>query len=469
MKEKYSEENKNEIKNEEMNKPAENKMGIMPIDKLLISVSLPMIISMIVQALYNIVDSVFVSKISENALTAVSLAFPMQILTIAVGAGTGVGINALLSRRLGEKKFDDVNKAATNGIFLIFLSYIAFALIGIFLTRSFFAVQTDNAEIIDYGTQYLRICLIMGFGIFGQMKFERLLQSTGKSIFSMITQGTGAIINLILDPIMIFGYFGFPKMGVAGAALATVTGQIIAMILGIIFNIKYNKEINFSFKGFRPDGKIIKMIYSVGIPAMIMQAIGSVMTYSMNKILLMFSPTAVAVFGVYFKLQSFIFMPVFGLNNGVIPIVAYNYGIRNKKRIMDTIKLSMIVAVLIMICGVIVFETIPDKLLLIFDASDDMVNMGTVALRIIGTHFVLAGFSIIIMSVFQAFGEGMVSLIVSISRQLVVLIPVAYIFAKFFGLDYVWLSFPIAEIVALTLCLIFFKRLYNKKIKNLSD
>ena len=233
MKEKYSEENKNEIKNEEMNKPAENKMGIMPIDKLLISVSLPMIISMIVQALYNIVDSVFVSKISENALTAVSLAFPMQILTIAVGAGTGVGINALLSRRLGEKKFDDVNKAATNGIFLIFLSYIVFALIGIFLTRSFFAVQTDNAEIIDYGTQYLRICLIMGFGIFGQMTFERLLQSTGKSIFSMITQGTGAIINLILDPIMIFGYFGFPKMGVAGAALATVTGQIIAMILGI--------------------------------------------------------------------------------------------------------------------------------------------------------------------------------------------------------------------------------------------
>ncbi|MBR1737227.1 MAG: polysaccharide biosynthesis C-terminal domain-containing protein, partial [Firmicutes bacterium] len=322
---------------------------------------------------------------------------------------------------------------------------------------------------VDYGTQYLRICLIMGFGIFGQMTFERLLQSTGKSIYSMITQGTGAIINLILDPIMIFGYFGFPKMGVAGAALATVTGQIIAMILGIIFNIKYNKEINFSFKGFRPDGKIIKRIYSVGIPAMIMQAIGSVMTYSMNKILLMFSPTAVAVFGVYFKLQSFIFMPVFGLNNGVIPIVAYNYGIRNKKRIMDTIKLSMIVAVAIMIFGVIVFETIPDKLLLIFDASEDMIKMGTVALRIIGLHFVLAGFSIIIMSVFQAFGEGMISLVVSVSRQLVVLIPVAYIFAKLFGLDYVWFSFPIAEIVALTLCIVFFRRLYNKKIKNLND
>ncbi|MBE6071491.1 MAG: MATE family efflux transporter [Clostridium butyricum] len=452
---------------EKMLDKRENKMGTMPVGKLLMSMSLPMIISMIVQAMYNVVDSIFVAQMGENALTAVSLAFPIQNLMIAVGVGTGVGINALLSRSLGEKNFDKANKAATNGIFVIILSCIAFALFGIFFTRNFFYNQSGNTEIVNYGVQYLEICCVFSIGLFIQITFERLLQATGRTIYTMITQGIGAIINIILDPILIFGLFGMPKLGVAGAALATVIGQTVAGLIAIYFNIKKNHDINLSFKSFKPDVHIIRVIYEVGLPSIIMQSIGSIMTYGMNKILMMFSATAVSVFGVYFKLQSFIFMPVFGLNNGFIPIVAYNYGAHNKKRIMDVTKIAIITAVGIMICGVLIFQTVPRQLLAMFNASEEMISIGVVALRSISLSFVFAGFCIIVGSVFQALGNGVYSLIVSFARQIILILPVAYILSKTIGLYGVWLAFPISEIGSLTLSIFFYKRIYNKKIKNL--
>lgn len=427
-----------------------------------------MMLSMLVQALYNIVDSMFVAKLSEDALTAVSLAFPIQTLMIAVAAGTGVGINALLSRNLGEKNFEGANTAARNGLFLGIISCVVFAVLGGFGSHFFFALQTDNPVILNYGTQYLTIITILSFGIFMQITFERLLQSTGKTIYNMITQGTGAIINIILDPILIFGLFGFPRLEVAGAAIATVIGQIIAVAMSFYFNLKKNREININMRGFRPHAKTIIVIYEVGIPSIIMQAIGSVMTFGMNKILLMFSSTAAAVFGVYFKLQSFIFMPVFGLNNGMIPIIAYNYGAKNKKRIMETAKLSIFIAVSIMLIGLLVFQTSSGFLLKnLFDASDKMLSIGVPALRIISLSFLFAGYCIIVGSVFQALGNGMYSLIVSAARQLVVILPVAYIFATAFGLHMVWWSIPIAEIVSLTLSTILLKRIYRLKVKPL--
>ena len=445
----------------------ENKMGTMAIGPLLCSMAIPMMISMLVQALYNVVDSVFVAKISEGALTAVSMSFPIQTLMIAVMAGTGVGINALLSRNLGEKKFKEVNLCANNGIFLLIVSYIIFALFGLFGCKIFFASQTTDTQIIEYGRQYLSICTVLGLGMFMQMTFERLLQSTGKTIYTMITQGTGAIVNIILDPILIFGLFGFPKLGIQGAALATVIGQWVAMALAIYFNLKKNKEIKISFKGFRPDIKVIKDIYKIGIPSIVMLAISSVMTYGMNLILGMFSTTAVAVLGIYFKLQSFIFMPVIGLNNGMVPIVAYNYGAQNKERIIKTIKYSVISAMIIMSLGVVIFQLFTKELLMIFNATEDLMAIGIPALKIISLSFVFAGFCIIITSSFQALGYGVLSLITSAVRQLVVILPVAYIFAKTFGLNAVWLSYPIAEIVAVILSVIFFKRVYNTKIKPL--
>lgn len=329
----------------------ENKMGVMSINKLLITMSLPMIISMLVQALYNVVDSMFVSHISENALSAVSLAFPLQSFMIAVCTGTGVGINAVLSKSLGEKNYDEANSAANNGIFLAVLSYLLFLIIGLFFTRFFYQCQTDITEIIEGGYSYLVVCTTCSFGLFGQIVFERLMQSTGKTFYTMITQGLGAIINIILDPILIFGLFGFPKLGIAGAAIATVIGQIIAMLLAIYYNVSKNDEIKIKIKGFKPNFKTIKKIYSVGIPSIIMGSIGSVMTFGMNKILMVFTSTATAVFGVYFKLQSFVFMPVFGINNGMVPIVSYNFGARNKERMIDTMKISIIYAVCIMIIG----------------------------------------------------------------------------------------------------------------------
>ena len=447
----------------------ENKMGVMPVPKLLITMSLPMIASMLVQALYNIVDSMFVAQLNENALTAVSLAFPIQNLMIAVAAGTGVGINALLSKSLGEKQFDTANTIARNGILLGVLSSLAFAIAGIFGSRLFFEIQTEDAQIIEYGTQYMSVITIASIGIFLQITFERLMQSTGKTIFNMITQGLGAIINIILDPILIFGWFGLPAMGVTGAAVATVIGQIIAAMLGIFFNWKYNKEINVSFKGFRPCGKTIGNIYKIGVPSIIMQSIGSLTTFGMNNILLMFSSTAATVFGVYFKLQSFIFMPVFGLTNGMIPIIAYNYGARNKKRIYQTFKLSVVMAVSIMAVGVVIFQTVPRTLLGLFEASDNMLAIGVPALRAISLSFVFAGFCIICSATFQALGNGVYSMLMSFARQIIVILPVAFIFAKLIGLDAVWYSYPIAEIVAVVMSIFMLKRIIDKKVKHIEE
>lgn len=454
----------------EQNTRKENKMGVMPIPKLLITMSLPMMISMLVQALYNIVDSMFVAKLCEEALTAVSLAFPIQTLMISVASGTGVGINALLSRNLGEKDFEGANNAARNGIFLTIISCIVFALFGIFGSHFFFAAQTDNETIVRYGTQYVSIICIMSVGIFMQITLERLLQSTGKTFYNMITQGLGAIINIILDPIMIFGLFGFPRLEVAGAALATITGQVIAVIISFYFNIRKNKEININMLHFRPHKSTISDIYKVGVPSIIMQSIGSVTTFGMNKILLMFTPTAATVYGVYFKLQSFIFMPVFGLNNGMIPIIAYNYGAQNKKRIIQTVKLSIAIAVGIMLVGLVLFQTCPEWMLrTLFDASDYMLEIGVPALKIISLSFLFAGFCIICGSVFQALGNGVYSLLVSAARQLFVILPVAYAFAVLFGLHMVWWSIAIAEIVSLTMSTILLIKIYKQKVKPLPN
>ena len=442
----------------------ENKVGVMPIPKLLFSMSVPMIISMLVQALYNIVDSIFVAQINENALTAVSLAFPVQNLMIAVASGTGVGVNALLSRSLGEKNYEQANKAANNSILLTLCSYLVFAIVGIFGSRLFFATQTSDPQIQEYGFQYMSIVCIFSFGVFVQVNMERLLQSTGLTIYTMITQGVGAIINIIFDPILIFGFFGFPKMGVAGAAAATVFGQIVAMCIGLYFNFRKNPEIKLSIKRMRFDWPTVKHIYIVGIPSILMMSIGSVMTYGMNKILLMFSSTAAAVFGVYFKLQSFFFMPVFGLNNGMVPIIAFNYGARNKKRILHVIRLSCITAFGFMLCGLLAFQLIPDVLLGFFNASEDMLAIGCPALRIISLSYIFAAFCIVLSSVFQALGNGVYSLITSFCRQLCVLLPTAYLLAKLFGLQAVWYSYPIAEIVSIVITLILFRRISRKKI-----
>lgn len=450
-------------------KIAENKMGVMPIPKLLVSMSLPMMISMLVQALYNVVDSIFVVRISENALTAVSLAFPIQNLMIAVASGTAVGINALLSRSLGEKNFKEADRAAENGLFLALLSYIAFAIFGVFGSRWYFESQTDVAEIVEYGVEYMSIVLIVSIGLFFAITQERLLQATGNSFYSMISQISGALTNIIMDPILIFGLLGMPKLGVAGAAIATVMGQLVSMVVSFCLNIWKNKEIHLSLRGFRPNWQIISTIYKVGVPSAIMMAIGSVLTYYYNKILLMFSSTAVSVYGIYFKLNSFIFMPVFGLNSGMIPIIAYNYGARNKKRILDTTKLSVVVATAIMIIGIIIFQTIPDKLLQLFDASENMLGIGVTAFRIISISFIFAGYNIIIGSVFQAFGNGVYSLIISVVRQIVVILPVAYFLAVNFGLNEIWWSYPLSEIVAVILSTVFFARLYRQKIRHIEN
>lgn len=447
----------------------ENKMGVMPVNKLLMNMSLPMMISMLVQALYNVVDSIFVSRIDENALTAVSMAFPIQSLMIALGAGTGVGVNALLSRSLGEKDYDRVNKAAGNGIFLAGINYLVFLLVGILVTTPFYLSQTKDAQILSYGQQYLTIICCCSFGMYGQFIFERLLQSTGRTFYTMITQSIGAIINIILDPIFIFGYFGIPKMGVAGAAIATVIGQIVAGTIALVINIKKNDEIQLRLKGFRPDGKTIARIYEVGIPSIIMQAIGSVMTYGMNRILIAFSSTAVAVFGVYFKLQSFIFMPVFGLNNGMVPIIAYNYGAGKKDRLIKTLKLSIIYAVGLMLLGVIIFQLFPAPLFALFDASETMLAIGIPALRIISLSFIFAGFCIVCGSLFQALGNGVYSMVVSIARQLLVLLPVAYLLSLSGKVEAVWWAFPIAEIVSLSLTVFFMFRINRKVISRIGE
>lgn len=449
----------------------ENKMGTMSEGRLLINMSLPMMISMLVQAMYNIVDSIFVSRLSENALTAVSLAFPLQTLLIAVSAGTGVGVNSLLSKSLGEKNYDRANKTAMNGIFLYLISYLVSAAAGLLVVRPFYASQIKDApvEIMEMGIQYLTIVMVASIGSYMQIIFERLLQATGRTVFSMITQIIGAVINIILDPILIFGLFGMPKLGVAGAAIATVIGQIVAGVVAMMYNIKKNTDIHLSLKGFRPDGKIIATIYRVGLPSIIMQSIGSVMTYGMNLILVGLSATAAAVFGIYFKLQSFFFIPVFGLNNGLIPILAYNYGAKKKKRVLRTFKLALVVAFCLMLFGFIVFQTIPGTLLRLFDASENMLSIGIPALRIIGVHFMIAWFCMVASASLQALGKGMYSLYVSVARQLVVLLPAAYILAKIGGLDLIWWAFPIAELMSCAISTICLLLTYRRVIKPLPD
>ena len=440
--------------------PAENKMGVMPIEKLLLSMSLPMMISMLVQALYNIVDSIFVSRINEYALRAVSLAFPIQSLMIAVSVGTAVGINAFLSRTLGEKDFEKANTIAVNGIFIELASYVVFAFIGIFASRPFFASQTAIAQVREYGIVYLTICCTAGIGIFMQVVFERLLQSTGRAFHAMVTQGVGAVINLVLDPILIFGYFGMPAMGVAGAAVATVAGQIVAAVLAIVFNLKFNKDIRLSFRGFRPSGELIGNIYKVGVPSIIMQAIGSVMTYGMNLILEAFG-AAQTVFGIYFKLQSFIFMPVFGLNNGMVPIIAYNFGAGSRERVVKTMKSSIGYAVCIMLVGLAAMELFPAQLIGLFDeeATSELLVIGVPALRTICLSFCFAGYCIVVGSVFQALGNGVYSMLVSIARQLCVLLPVAWLFSLSGNVNLIWWAFPIAELVSLSLSTYFLMRI----------
>ena len=450
--------------------PQENKMGVMPVGKLLAGMAVPMMISMLVQAMYNVVDSVFVSRISENALNAVSLAFPLQNLMIAVGAGTAVGINALLSRSLGEKRQDMADRAAGTGIFLSLCNAVVFAFIGVFLSRAFFMAQAKSVpEIVEMGTAYTRICLGLSVGLFCQFCFERLLQSTGRTVLAMTTQLIGAVINIVLDPIFIFGLCGMPRLGVTGAAVATVAGQITAAIIAIFLNLKRNPEIHIRPRLICWDKLVARDIYRVGVPSIVMQSIGSVMTCGTNKILFVFTPTATAVFGAYFKIQSFIFMPVFGLNNGMVPIISYNYGAAKPERVWKTVRLTIFTAVSIMFLGFLAFQTFPAMLLALFDASAEMTAIGVPALRTISISFLLAGFCIISGSVCQAVGNPMYSMVVSVCRQLVVLLPVAWLLAQTGRLELVWWSFPIAEIASVTLSAIFLRRTVRSANANMRE
>lgn len=451
----------------------ENKMGVLPERRLLLSMSLPIMLSMLVQALYNVVDSIFVAQFSQDALTGVTVAFPMQNLMIAVGGGTGVGISAFLSKSLGEKKPELASNVAKNGLILGIFSWLLFVLIGIFAARPFIAGQTDVSAVIGYGTEYLTICTIFSFGIFGQLILERILQATGKTVYSMLTQIVGAVINIILDPILIFGYLGFPRMGIAGAAVATVTGQITAMIVALLFNLKKNKELDFSFRNFRLSGSIIRRIYAVGIPSIVMMAISSVMTFAMNSILGAFSTAATNVFGVYFKLQSFAVMPIFGLNNGMIPIISYNYGAKKRARIQKTIRLAIFFALLIMAAAIAVFQLFPARLIGLFETegadNTQLYELGTNALRILSLNFIFAGFCIVLSAVFQALGNGVLSLIVSAARQLVVLIPAAYLLSLLGDVHLIWWAFPIAELASLLCCIGCYTYIRKKIIRNIPE
>lgn len=448
-----------------MNEKQENKMGVLPIKKLILTMSLPMMISMLVQALYNIVDSIFVAQINQEALTALSASFPMQLLATAFATGTGVGVNAFLSRSLGEKDYKKANKVANNSIFIAMCIYILFMLIGIFATKPYFMLMSEQEDIISYGVTYLSICLVGSLGMYGQFAFEKLLQSTGKTFYTMITQGVGAIINIILDPILIFGWFGFPEMGVAGAAIATIAGQYVAAILAIYFNQKFNNEIKLSIKEiFKPELKIIKGIFQVGIPSIIMTSVASVMNFGLNIILFSLNPdgTSAAVFGIYYKLQSFIYMPVFGLNNGMVPILAYNFGAGYTDRMKQTIKYSLIYAISIMLFGLLVIQIFPVQLLQLFNAKPELIEMGVTALRLITTSFIFAGFCIVSLSVFQALNHAFFSLFVAIIRQVVVLLPVAFLLSLTGDVNLVWLAFPIAEIFSVTISVIFMIKIFKK-------
>ena len=440
----------------------ENKMGTMPENKLLLSMAVPMMISMLVQALYNIVDSIFVSRICEDALTAVSMAFPWQNIVIAIAVGFGVGINALLSRALGQKNAERVNQVAVNGLLLAGLSYLLVLVAGLIGIRAYMRTQTDIETIVNYGITYLNICILCSFGVFVEITFERFLQATGRTVYSMITQLTGAITNIILDPILIFGLLGFPKLGIAGAAWATVIGQCVGAVVAVMLNHFKNPEVHLRLRHIRPNGRLMGEITAISIPSIIMSCISSLTCFVMNMILIAYSSTAVAVFGVYFKLQSFVFMPVFGLNNGMVPIIAYNYGAQKPERIHKTIRLGMVYAVAIMVVGLLVFQLIPKQLLLMFDASDAMLGIGAPALRIMSLAFVFAGVGIASSSACQAFGYSVYSMLISIARQIVVLIPAAYLLSLTGVLRSIWFAFPIAEIVSLFLSLFFLRTTLKK-------
>ena len=451
--------------------PQENKMGIMPVGKLLFTMALPMIIAMIVQALYNVVDSIFVSQISESAVTALSLAFPIQNIQIGFATGIGVGVNSLLSKSLGEGDQKAANRAAGNGVFLVILATVGFMRFGIFGARPYFDIQSDVAETVDGGAVYIAICCIGSLGIFVEVLGERLLQSSGRTFYTMITQGSGAVANIILDPVFIFGFkpLGIPAMGIAGAAVATVIGQWIAAILAVIFNLKCNPDVQFALSYIKPRAKTLRPILTVGIPSIIMVAIGSIMNFGMNQILQGFHETATGVFGIYFKLQSFFFMPLFGINNATISIVAYNYGARNPKRITATLLRASLTALCIMITGLLAFQFLPDLLLSIFNPSDEFLRIGRSALRIISLCFPAAAFGIALSASFQALGNGIYSTITSLCRQLLVLLPSAYLLSLTGEVTNVWWAFPIAEVFSLCVTIFFFARIYRKKIKPLAE
>ena len=451
----------------------ENKMGVMPVGKLLFTMALPLALSMLVQALYNVVDSIFVSQISDEnnfALTAVGLAFPIQNIMIAVSTGVAVGANALLSRSLGEKDQERVNQAARNGMFLMVIAIILTAVLGFFLAEPFMRSQSSNEAVVSYGITYIRITTVISFGIYGEILTERLLQATGRTVYTLFTQGVGAVLNIVLDPIFIFGWGPIPRMEVAGAAVATVIGQVVACILGIIFNVKKNKEISMSIKGFRPNGEIIRRILGIGVPSAIMIGIGSLMYYFFNLVLSRFEGVGEVgntVFGAYYKLQSFIFMPIFGIGNTVLPIVAYNYGAKKPDRIMKTIKYAMLGASAIMLTGTLIFQIFPAQLLGFFNPDEAMLEVGVPALRIVSLPFVLAGICIVCSNVFQGLGKGVYSMLGSIARQIVILIPAAFLLSLAGNIDLVWISFPISEIVALVMSLFMLLSVYRKIIRPL--
>ena len=447
----------------------ENKMGVMPVGKLLVNMALPMIISMIVQALYNVVDSIYVSQISESAVTALSLAFPVQNMQIGFAVGLGVGINSLLSKSLGEKDQEAANRTAGNGMILMALVAAAFMLFGIFGVHPYFEMQSAVAETVEGGIVYTRICCLLTLGVFMEILLERILQATGRTVLTMITQATGAVVNIILDPILIFGWFGFPAMGIAGAAVATVTGQWMGALLGLYFNIKHNADVQFGCRFVKPERKIVGGILTVGVPSVIMNCIGSVMNFGMNQILQGFTETATGVFGIYFKLQSFFFMPLFGINGATISILAYNYGARKPERILKTLKLSSGIALALMFTGLLVFQVAPDLLLGMFNPSEAFLEIGRSALRTISLYFPAAAIAISLGTCFQALGNGSYATITSICRQMLVLLPVAYLLSLTGDVNMVWLAFPIAEVASTVASVFFFVKIYRQKIKPLFE
>lgn len=449
-----------------MEQTKENKMGTAPITPLIWKMALPAILSMMVQALYNIVDSIFVAKISSQALSAISIAFPIQMLMVAIGVGTAIGINSLVARRLGEGRQEQADSAATHGLLLGFMNWIIIALIGIFFTNAFFRMTTDNASIISLGSTYTHIVTIFSFGVFIETCVEKTLQATGNMIYPMLSQLLGCVINIILDPILIFGLGPVPKLGIAGAAIATVFGQIVAMLFCLIILFTKNHDIHVTFRNFRFSWKTIGEIYEVGIPAIVMQAISSFLITLLNLILIQFSEAAVNVFGIYYKLQSFVFMPVFGLNQGVMPVLGYNYGAHNKKRLLSGFRTGVIGAAVIMFVGTILFHLIPGPLLSLFDADATTMKIGIPALKTISLCFVPAAFGIMFSTLFQACGMGIRSLILSLIRQLICILPSAWILSKI-SLGAVWYAFPIAEFVAFILGVVFFYYMNKKVIQKL--